>query len=89
MPRRSGRPGPPVRYRALVYVIPLTYRPDVTGTLYGHRVSSALASTVLVVVTWLVVIGAALLVLRAVVSEELDREQDQSDDEVSGHVPSE
>lgn len=48
-------------------------------------VASALSAWTLVVVAWLVVIGAAVLVLRAVVSEPLDGEQDESDDEVSGH----
>jgi hypothetical protein len=42
-----------------------------------------------VVVAWLVVIVGALLVMRAVMSEQLDQEQDQSDDQISGHVPSE
>ena len=43
----------------------------------------------LVVVVWLVVIGAALLVLRAVISEPLGEQEHESDDQVSGHVPSE
>lgn len=48
-------------------------------------VAAAISAWTLVVVAWLVVIGAAVLVLRAVVSEPLDGEQDESDDEVSGH----
>ena len=48
----------------------------------------ALPVIALIVVVWLVVIGAALLVLRAVISEPLGDEQDESDDQVSGHDPS-
>lgn len=48
-----------------------------------------LASGAAVVVTWVVLVCLALLVLRTVCLEELDREQDDRDDEVSGHVPSE
>ena len=47
----------------------------------------ALPVVALVVVSWLVVIGAALLVLRAVISEPLGDEQDESDDQISGHGP--
>lgn len=41
-----------------------------------------------VALAWLAVIVLALLVLRAVCLDDLDGEQDGSDDEVSGHVPS-
>ena len=43
----------------------------------------------LVTGAWLLIISLALLVLRAVISEPLGSEQDESDDQVSGHVPSE
>lgn len=46
-----------------------------------------MGALVLVTVSWLLIVSAALLVLRAVVSEPLGSEQDQGDDEVSGHVP--
>ena len=52
-------------------------------------VSDALAAGTLVVGVWLLIVAAALLLLRAVCLEPLDREQDESDDEVSGHVPAE
>ena len=45
----------------------------------------ALPVIALIVVVWLVVIGAALLVLRAVISEPLGDEKDESDDQISGH----
>jgi hypothetical protein len=48
-----------------------------------------LAAWGLVVAAWVVVIGAGVLLLRTVCLERLDPEQDESDDEVSGHVPSE
>ena len=73
----------------LVYVIPLTYRPTVSRPRYGPGVSDWPASLLLVAVAWLLVISAALLVLRAVVAEDLSGEQDHGDDQVSGHVPSE
>lgn len=50
--------------------------------------NDTLGALALVVVAWLLVVCVALLVLRAVVSESLDGEQDQGNDEVSGHVPS-
>ena len=43
----------------------------------------------LVAGAWLLVVSACLLILRAVISEPLGQKQDESDDEVSGHVPSE
>lgn len=52
-------------------------------------VSDVLAAGTLVVGVWLLIVAAALLLLRAVCLEPLDGEQDESDDEVSGHVPSE
>lgn len=51
-------------------------------------VHSALAAWTLVVVAWLVVCCGALLLLRAVCLESLDPEQDDSDEQVSGHAPS-
>lgn len=51
--------------------------------------SDVLAAGTLVVGVWLLIVAGALLLLRAVCLEPLDREQDESDDQVSGHVPSE
>ena len=51
-------------------------------------VSDALAAGTLVVGVWLLIVAAALLMLRAVCLESLDGEQDDGDDQVSGHVPS-
>lgn len=51
-------------------------------------VTHALGAWAIGVAAWVVVIATALLVLRAVCLDPLDREQDQSDDEVSGNVPS-
>ena len=48
-----------------------------------------LGGLLLVAGAWLLIVAMALLVLRAVISEPLGSEQDESDDEVSGHVPSE
>lgn len=62
------------------------YSDAIQGTPGAHDTIGALT---LVVVAWLVVIVGALLVMRAVMSEQLDQEQDQSDDQISGHVPSE
>ena len=52
-------------------------------------VTHALAAWTIVVVAWIVITAGGLLLLRAVCLEPLDREQDESDDQVSGHVPSE
>lgn len=52
-------------------------------------VSDVLAAGTLVVGVWLLIVAGALLLLRAVCLEPLDREQDDSDEQVSGHVPSE
>ena len=51
-------------------------------------VSDVLAAGTLVVGVWLLIVAGALLLLRAVCLERLDGEQDDSDDQVSGHVPS-
>lgn len=51
-------------------------------------VSDALGAWTLVIGVWLLLVAGALLVLRAVCLEPLDGEQDESDDEVSGHAPS-
>lgn len=51
--------------------------------------SDALAAGTLVVGVWVLLVAAALLLLRTVCLESLDGEQDDSNDEVSGHVPSE
>lgn len=72
-----------------MYVIPLTYRPDVAALRYRPSVSPALSALLLVVVAWLMVIGAGLLVVRAILAEDLDGEQDESDGQISGHAPSE
>ena len=50
--------------------------------------SHDLAAWTLVVVAWILVIGACVLLLRTVCLERLDPEQDESDDQVSGHAPS-
>lgn len=54
--------------------------------LNAAREGSQMGALVLVTVSWLLIVSAALLVLRAVISEPLGSEQDESDDEVSGHV---
>ena len=51
-------------------------------------VSDALAAGTLVVGVWILIVAGALLLLRAVCLESLDGEQDDGDDQVSGHVPS-
>lgn len=51
-------------------------------------VSDALAAGTLVVGVWLLIVAGALLLLRAVCLEPLDGEEDESDNQVSGHVPS-
>ena len=51
-------------------------------------VSDALAAGTLVVGVWVLIVAAALLLLRTVCLESLDGEQDDSDEQVSGHVPS-
>lgn len=48
-------------------------------------VASALSAWTLVVVAWLLLIVGAVVTLRAVLSEDLDSEQDHADDEASGH----
>lgn len=57
-----------------------------TGSL--PAVSDALAAGTLVVVVWVLIVAGALLLLRTVCLESLDGEQDDSDEQVSGHVPS-
>lgn len=52
-------------------------------------VSDVLAAGTLVVGVWLLIVAGALLLLRAVCTEDLSGQQDHSDDQVSGHVPSE
>jgi hypothetical protein len=51
-------------------------------------VSHALAAWTITVVVGVVVFAGLALLLRAVCLESLDGEQDDSDDQVSGHVPS-
>lgn len=51
-------------------------------------VTHALAAWTLVAVAWIVITAGALLLLRAVCLDPFDREEDESDDQVSGHVPS-
>lgn len=48
-------------------------------------VASALGAWTLVVVAWLLLIVGAVVTLRAILSEDLDGEQDDTDDEASGH----
>lgn len=60
---------------------------DASGSL--PAVSDALAAGTLVVGVWILIVAGALLLLRAVCLESLDGEQDDSDEQVSGHVPSE
>lgn len=60
---------------------------DAWSSLPGD--TGALAVWMLVVGVWVLLVAAALLLLRAVCLESLDPEQDQGDDEVSGHAPSE
>ena len=60
---------------------------EASGSVLG--MGHDLAAWGLVVAAWVVVIGAGVLLLRTVCLERLDPEQDESDDEVSGHVPSE
>jgi len=52
-------------------------------------VSHALAAWTITVVVGVVVFAGLALLLRAVCLESLDSEQDDSDEQVSGHVPSE
>jgi hypothetical protein len=48
-------------------------------------VASALSAWTLVVVAWLLLIACAVLTLRAILSEDLDSEQGDTDDQASGH----
>ena len=50
----------------------------VRTTVWG--VSSALSAFVLVAIVWVLLIGATLLVFRAILAEDLDGEDDQRDD---------
>jgi hypothetical protein len=59
---------------------------EASGSVPG--MSHDLAAWTLVVVAWILVIGACVLLLRTVCLERLDPEQDESDDQVSGHAPS-
>lgn len=81
---RTSLPAPPPGG-----VVP-TGSPDVVSDSSASlaAVSDALGAWTLVVGVWLLLIAGALLMLRAVCLESLDGEQDESDDEVSGHAPS-